>query len=432
MNPTPDPTFRTHPDPADSVLLSLTRAVAGEHATAGASWPRLDLSDPKQRAFGDYELLEEIGRGGMGVVYRARQASLDREVAIKFVADWFSDPAGIARFLAEARAAARLLHPNIVPVHEVGSVQGMHYFSMPLIQGRSLADVLDAGPMQPTAATALLLTLCDAIDYAHRLGLLHLDLKPANVLIDARNEPLVADFGLARHMDDKGGVDAQEVSGTPSFMAPEQILIKQYRLTAATDIYALGAILYRCLTGVSPHGDGNPDTILRRATAGRIRPLQELAPKTPRDIAAIAMKCLELEPTDRYPNVAQLADDLRRARDGYPVSVRPLGLLESWQRWSRQEPILPVVKSVVLFSLATPIWAYFAIQLMLKGALVGDTFGAMMRVLDIHDPKGQAMAGFVLIATLLVFWACGNLILWRRKFRTSRRPTSTGKNDARA
>jgi len=298
----------------------------------------------------------------MGVVYHARQCSLEREVAIKFIADWFADPDGVARFLAEARAAARLLHPNIVPVHEVGSVEGLHYFSMPLIRGSSLATQLLAGPMRPRDAIALLLVLCDAIDYAHRLGLLHLDLKPANVLRDARGEPQVADFGLARHMDEKGGVDAQEVSGTPSFMAPEQILIKQYRLTPATDLYALGAILYRCLTGVSPHGDGHADDVIRRAASGRIRPPRELDPKIPRDLEAICMKCLELQPSDRYASAARLADDLRHARDGLPVSVRRAGLRERIARWVRREPKFAIALSASALALvlgaATTAWQW--------------------------------------------------------------------------
>jgi len=326
-------------NPSDSILIGLARVALKPGSTGGvAAWPTLDLADPRQRQFGDYELLEELGRGGMGVVYRARQKSLERDVAIKFIADWFADSSNITRFVAEARAAARLLHPNIVSVHEVGSVEGVHYFSMPLIEGRSLAHVLDDGPMTVDAMLRLLLKLCEAIDYAHRLGLLHLDLKPANVLIDARNEPLIADFGLARHMDAKGGVDAQEVSGTPSFMAPEQILIKQYRLTRPTDIYALGAILYLCLTGHAPHGEGAADDILRRAVAGRIRPPRELNPKISRDLDAICMKCLELQPGDRYGSAAQLADDLRRVRDGQPVSVRRIGFLERLQRWFRREP----------------------------------------------------------------------------------------------
>jgi hypothetical protein len=345
--------IRAAASPADSVLLSLARAVAGGGANSSASWPKLDLSDPQQREFGDYELLEEIGRGGMGVVYRARQRSLDRHVAIKFIADWFADGANVARFLAEARAAARLMHPNIVPVHEVGSVEGLHYFSMPLIEGRSLAQSLDENTLPANATIAMLLKLCEALDYAHRLGLLHLDLKPANVLIDTRNEPLVADFGLARRMDERGGADAQEVSGTPQFMAPEQILIKQYRLTPATDIYALGAIAYRCLTGTSPHGEGEADEIIRRAAAGRIRRPRELNPAVPRDLDAICMKCLELQPRDRYATVAQLADDLRRARDGLSVSVRHIGFAERAQRWFRREPKFAAATGFALLTLAS-------------------------------------------------------------------------------
>jgi hypothetical protein len=222
---------------------------------------------------------------------------------------------------------------------------------MPLIEGRSLAAVLDQGKMKPDATVALLLKLCDAIDYAHRLGLLHLDLKPANVLLDARDEPLIADFGLARHMDNNGGVDAQEVSGTPQFMAPEQILIKQYRLTPATDIYALGAILYICLTGQSPHGNGKADDVLRRAVAGRVRAPLELKAKISRDLSAICMKCLELQPGDRYKNAAKLADDLRRVRDGLPVSVRRIGLVERAQRWLRREPRLAVATAIAALAL---------------------------------------------------------------------------------
>ena len=340
-------------NPADSMLLSLARVLAGSGAKDHGSWPTLDLTDPRQREFGDYELLEELGRGGMGVVYRARQRSLDREVAIKFIADWFADATRVTRFLAEARVAARLIHPNIVPVHEVGSVEGMHYFSMPLIEGRSLATLLEQGTLPAPAATALLLKLCEAMHYAHRLGLLHLDLKPANVLIDARNEPLIADFGLARRMDERGGADAQEVSGTPQFMAPEQILIKQYRLTPATDIYALGAILYQCLTGTSPHGEGEADEIIRRAAAGRVRRPRELNPAVPRDLDAICMKCLELQPRDRYPTAAPLADDLRRARDGLTVSVRHIGFAERAQRWFRREPKFAAATAFALLTLAS-------------------------------------------------------------------------------
>lgn len=377
-------------DPSDSVLLTLARAAMASGTAAGAvSWPRLDLDDPAQRIFGDYELVEEISRGGMGVVYRARQRSLDRDVAVKFVAAGIDDEAGVARFLAEARAAARLVHPNIVPVHEVGSVDGLYYFSMPLIRGRTLADTLAAGKLPPEATVALLLSMCDAIDYAHRLGLLHLDLKPANVMLDERDQPQVADFGLARHMDERGGVDAQEVSGTPSFMAPEQILIRQYRLTPATDIYALGAILYRCLAGVSPHGEGQPDDVIRRAAAGRIRPPRSLDPSVPRDLDAICMKCLELQPADRYPNVAALADDLRRVRDGQPVSVRRIGAFERAQRWRRREPRLAAATAAAVVALvagaAATTWQWREAVARETDAAIASEIGAHLLTYDADE-----------------------------------------------
>lgn len=301
---------------------------------------------------GHYDVVCELGRGGMGVVYRARQLSLDREVAIKFIASGLSDHYQVSRFLGEARAAARLVHPNIVPVHEVGSIDDIHYFSMALIEGQSLEQRLQERALTSAELLPLLLRVCEAVDYAHRLGLLHLDLKPANVLIDTRGEPLIADFGLARHMDGSGGVDAQEVSGTPAFMAPEQIVIKQYRLTAATDLYALGALLYRCLTGVSPHGDGGSDELIRRALAGRIRRVRELAPAVAPDLAAVCEKCLELEPRDRYASVRALIDDLRCIQAGLPVSVRRPGLMERAQRWLQREPKLAVAAAIAFAAIA--------------------------------------------------------------------------------
>jgi len=342
---------RVAADPSDSILIGLARAALADSGDAEISWPALDLADPKQREFGDYELLEEIGRGGMGVVYRARQRSLDREVAIKFIAAGFADSVSVARFLGEARSAARLLHPNIVPVHEVGSIDHVHYFSMPLIKGMTLASLLDKGPLAPAAAVTLMLKLCEAINYAHRLGLLHLDLKPANVLLDARNEPLIADFGLARHMDASGGVDAQEVSGTPAFMAPEQVQIKQFRLTAVTDLYGLGAILYFLLSGVSPHGHGNAQELMQNSVAGRIKPLRDIAPAVARDLSAICEHCLQLHGKDRYRTVAELGADLARYRDGNPVSVRSAGVIERLARNVKRNPALALSSSLAVLAL---------------------------------------------------------------------------------
>lgn len=348
-----DPTRMNPVDPAASHLYALAHAAMAT-SVAGQSWawPTIDFSDPEQRRFGDYELLAELGRGGMGVVYRARQRSLDREVALKFIAAGMADSLQVARFMGEARAAARLVHPNIVPVYEVGSVGDVHYFSMPLMEGESLEGRLQRGPMTAAALLDLAIPVCEAVDYAHRLGLLHLDLKPANILIDGRGEPLVADFGLARHVDESGGVAAQEVSGTPAFMAPEQILIQQYRLTAATDLYALGALLYRGLSGTSPHGQGDSEELIRRALAGRIRPLREVAPEVDADLEAVVMHCLELEPKHRYPSVRALMEDLRRVSSGLPVSVRRPGPLERVRRWLAREPRLAVAAGVAFVAIA--------------------------------------------------------------------------------
>lgn len=335
----------------DSILVRLARDAFASH-DGEFTWPELDLSDPAVRRFGDYELVELIGRGGMGVVYRALQTSLEREVAIKFVHGEADDPEAVQRFLAEARVAARLNHPGILPVHEVGSVGELHYIVMPLVSGRTLAERLQQGPLAIEEAAGLCIQLCDALHYAHRLGLLHLDLKPANILLDERGAPLIADFGLARPVDAQGGVDAQEVSGTPAYMAPEQVLVKQYRLTAATDIYALGAVLFEMLGGVSPHGRGKPDQLTRRALAGRLEPLPELRPGISPDLVAICGQCLELEPAERYASAAAIGEDLRRFREGSVVSVRSPGLVERSRRWLKREPFLATAVLVALVAVA--------------------------------------------------------------------------------
>ena len=226
----------------------------------------IDLADAAQRRFGDYELIEKIGQGGMGVVYRARQHGLERDVAIKLLAagPWASEEF-VARFRREASSAARMQHPNIVEIYEFGHRDGLNYFSMRLIDGQTLAQRLyDKGPMQAGDAARLLRTLAEAMDYAHRLGVLHLDLKPANVLLAANGVPLIADFGLARRIDagHDGGND--EISGSPSYMAPEQAMLESHPLSAATDIYGLGAILYETLTGRPPFMGKDAQATLER------------------------------------------------------------------------------------------------------------------------------------------------------------------------
>jgi hypothetical protein len=311
----------------------------------------LDLDDPLQREFGDYCLLEKLGQGGMGVVYRARQASLDREVAVKLLAagPWAS-PEFIARFRREAQSAARMQHPNIVAIHEVGSSDELNYFSMQLVRGESLAALrAREGRLAPPRAAEMVRTIAEAVDYAHRLGVLHLDLKPGNVLIDQRGEPLVADFGLARRLDETRAGDGDEIAGTPSYMAPEQALASG-RLQPATDVYGLGAILYELLTGTPPFLGATPQATLKQVVMDALVPARSRVPSLPRDLDAICARCLDKDPARRYPDARALADDLSAFLDGRATAVRPVGAPERMARWARRQPLLAGLALLLLLS----------------------------------------------------------------------------------
>ena len=337
--------------PSGSPLLGIARAgLFGNAAPEAMLWDDVDLDDAEDRRFGDYELLERIGRGGMGVVFRAHQISLGREVAVKFIVGRLAaDVHAVARFLAEARAAARLNHPHIVPVFEVGSVEGMHFFSMPLLRGQTLAQRTEARKLSHADSVQLLLDLGAAVEYAHSLGLLHLDLKPANVLFDEHAQPLIGDFGLARHMDDAGGVDAHEVCGTPAYMAPEQITAGARRLDQRTDVYALGAILYELLTGVTPHATG--DAKARQSATSDIVPPRVRDGSIAPDLEAICLRCLQHDPNRRYPHIADFNADLARYRDGNDVSARKPRWHERTVRSLRRHPAITLATAAALVAL---------------------------------------------------------------------------------
>ncbi len=301
----------------------------------------LDLNDPMQRELGDYSLIERIGQGGMGVVYRAHQRSLDRDVAIKLLAagPWAS-PEFIERFRREAQAAARMQHPNIVAIHEVGASDGLNYFCMQLVRGESLAALRARDRrLEPRRAARLVRTIAEAVDYAHRLGVLHLDLKPGNVLIDERGEPLVADFGLARRLDETLPGDSDEVSGTPSYMAPEQAMADGRLLQPATDVYGLGAILYELLTGHPPFLGSSPQATLKQVVLEELQPARKRIAGLPTDLDAICGRCLAKDAAQRYPSARALADDLSAFLDDRATTVRPLGALERVERWARRQPL---------------------------------------------------------------------------------------------
>ena len=324
----------------------------------------LDLSDPEQRHFGDYELLECLGAGGTGVVYRARQKSLDREVAIKLLsAGPWASPDFIERFQREAQSAARLQHPNIVAIYEIGSCDELNYFSMALVHGPNLAQLLAArGTMPAREVAKLVRTIAEALHYAHRLGVLHLDLKPGNVLTTLDGEPQVADFGLARRIDDSLKPDGDEVSGTPSYMAPEQVEVHRHQLGVATDIYGLGTVLYELLSGHPPFRADTSKETLDLVLHGRLRHLGRYRNDIPPDLEAICQKCLCREPQHRYANAQLLADDLGRFLDDRPVSVHSLNGWQRITRWARREPKLALTATLacaaVLIGLVTSAWQW--------------------------------------------------------------------------
>jgi WD40 repeat protein len=314
----------------------------------------IDLADPAQRNFGDYELLELIGQGGMGVVYRARQKSLAREVAVKLLsAGPWASPDFIERFEREAQSAARMQHPNVVPIHEIGAHEELNFFSMQLVKGGSLAQKLARnGPLPPREAAKLLRSVAEAVDYAHRFDVLHLDLKPGNVLLDENGEPLVADFGLAKRLDETLAADSTEVSGTPSYMAPEQAQVEKQCLSIATDIYGLGAILYECLVGRPPFTGATAQDTLRQVTSEAPRAPRELQPAVPADLEAICLRCLAKDPAQRYGNARALVDDLTRFLEGRETRARPLNVAQRAVRFGHREPKLAAALALVLFTLA--------------------------------------------------------------------------------
>ncbi len=285
---------------------------------------------PVVRRIGDYELLYELGRGGMGVVYKARDLNLNRFVALKMILPGaIPDETDLQRFHTEAAAAACLRHPNIVSVHQVGVEDGRCYYCMDLIEGPSLAKRLAGGPLPGRVAARYLLDVARGIEHAHQHGILHRDLKPANILLDADDQPHVADFGLAKRMtaDDSGQTRTGAILGTPSYMAPEQAAgLKE--IGPACDVYGLGALLYETLTGRPPfRAESSLDT-LTQVVEQPPAPPRLLNPKVGRDLETICLKCLQKEPAHRYPSAAALADDLQRYLEGESIHARSFNVLD--------------------------------------------------------------------------------------------------------
>ncbi|HVS35865.1 MAG TPA: serine/threonine-protein kinase [Gemmataceae bacterium] len=297
-----------------------------------------------------YEVLEELGRGGMGVVYKARQIGFNRVVALKMLLSGaHAGPEERERFRIEAQAVARLQHANIVQVHDVGEHDGLPFFSMEFCRGGSLERKLNATPLPSAEAAALMEKLARAVQAAHDKGVIHRDLKPANVLMAEDGTPKVVDFGLAKQMDTEGRTHTGAVMGTPSYMAPEQAAGKAKTVGPATDIYALGAILYECLTGRPPFRAATALSTIGQVLGEDPVPPRYLQPRTPRDLETICLKCLEKQPGRRYGTAVELAEDLARWQHGDPVKARPASLgYVLWKQCRRYRAPLTVAAAMLL------------------------------------------------------------------------------------
>ena len=323
---------------------------------------------------GDYELLEEIGRGGQGLVYRARQKSLNRMVALKVIGlgRWATN-AHIKRFRLEAEAAASLDHPCIVPIHEIGESDGSCYFSMQLVEGRRLDEVIKREPMPNRRAAELIVKLARTISYAHQRGILHRDIKPGNILIDADGEPHLTDFGLARLIERESTITGtmMEGLGTPSYMAPEQAAGDAAQLTSATDVYGLGAVFYHLLTGHAPFVGGTTYETVRLVLETEPRQPRLWNPKIDRDLATICLKCIEKDPKRRYSSALALAEDLGRWLKHEPIQARRAGVWVRGRKWVQRQPALAAVIALSVTLAAAVGWNVWKSELVGHPAATG-------------------------------------------------------------
>src|SRR5437588_6115705 len=336
----------------------------GRPASSMQATPPNDVAPPSQKTIraaellgelGDYELLDEVGRGGQGVVFRARQKSLNRTVALKVISlgQWASK-AHLKRFRLEAEAAARLEHPGIVPIHEVGERDGSCYFSMQFVEGGQLDEVVRRAPMSIRQAAELIAKVARTVHYAHEHGILHRDIKPGNILLDAKGEPHLTDFGLARLVETESTVTRTlEVLGTPSYMAPEQAVGNNAAIGSVTDVYGLGAVLYQLLTGQPPFAGGTTYETIRLLLNTEPRAPRLLNPKIDRDLSTICLKCLEKDPKRRYSSALALAEDLERWLKHEPILARHTGIFARARKWVRRNPTSALLAASLIALAAT-------------------------------------------------------------------------------
>ncbi len=336
--------------------------LAASSATHAAPFGSRQWGLPGQ--LGEYEILDEVARGGMGIVYRARQPRLNRFVALKVMLPGvLSSPAQVQRFNAEAQIVASLNHPNIISVYEIGEDDGTYFFSMPFVRG---VDLGRKGRVESQTAARYLEKVAEAVYHAHQRGVLHRDLKPSNILIDEADEPRVVDFGIAKATADNLGLtQTGESLGTPSYMAPEQVHPDGHGISVATDIYALGGILYFLLAGRPPFGGSTRDQVLWSVFYDEPARPADINPAIPRDLETIALKCLAKDPAQRYATAGDLAEDLRHFLNHEPISARPVSTAQRTWMWAKRNPALALCASALL---AAVIYGITAQQLALSKA----------------------------------------------------------------
>lgn len=338
--------------------LPSASAPSPESGSPGGSFPVV---------FGDYELLGEVARGGMGIVYRARHRRLNRIVALKMIRDSaLASPKTLERFRLEAETAATLAHPNIVPIYEFGSLNGQWFLSMQLVEGADLSRHPSNVPMDPRPLARLMATMARAVHYAHQRGVLHRDLKPANILIDPAGEPHITDFGLAKFTDETGTAPhSLEIVGSPNFMAPEQLSGSTPQLTTAIDIYSLGAVMYQLLTGRIPFRSGTPLEVLNRVASEEPERPRDLYRFADRDLETICLKCLQKNPARRYGSAEALAEDLERWLSLRPILARPVTTVERALKWAQRNPwfasLVVLLHVVVIAALALGFWMSYRV-----------------------------------------------------------------------
>jgi len=339
--------------------------------------------------FGDYELLEQIGRGGQGVVFRARQKSLNRVVALKVIGlgHWATE-AHLKRFRREAEAAARLEHPCIVPIYEVGERDGSCYFSMKFVEGGQLDEVAKRKPMPPRRAAELIAKVARTVHYAHEHGILHRDIKPGNILLDAKGEPHLTDFGLARLVESESSVtQTLDVLGTPSYMAPEQAVGNNAAVSSVTDVYGLGAVLYQLLTGQPPFAGGATYETIKLLLDTEPKQPRLLNPKIDRDLSTICLKCLEKDSKRRYSSALTLAEDLDRWLKHEPILARHTGIFTRGKKWAQRNPSSALLVTCLAALAAAAGWIVW------KSELIRQPVATGIAVLPFENLSGQKEDG---------------------------------------